>query len=305
MAQEWKKIEFFKERPFGKRMGAALLFFRENAGTILRLSAGFLLPIILFFALFFTWSTSHLYKMFEVGYFTPSSLAAFTLCLASVILLMLLIPSFSFALLQLYNKRENRLKGIQFGEVMQAMKPNFIRMARVLPFLIVFAFLLFLLKVKVSLAVASLVFVVTFLGIGVPLLLFIPIYLIEGKSMWTALKQTFHFGYKYWMSIFIFRLVLGVLAFLVALFFAFPWIVTTYVELAFFSSAVTFEIPFVYSLLFYLFSVLMAFGLMLSSSFIFIGMSYQYAHVSSYKGTVFIVDDIEKAEQSFKILHED
>jgi hypothetical protein len=190
MKREWTKIEFEKERPFSKRMGATLLFMRENMATILRLSASFLLPTALLFTLFFTWSTSHLFRYLTIGYITPSALGAFALLLASAILLILLVPSFSYSLLQLYNERDERLKGIHFGEVMSRLKSNFAKIACLLPYLIMLIFLFILLKIKVSSGIATITFIIFLLGIGAPLLLLMPIYTIE-KIIIIQIFQTF------------------------------------------------------------------------------------------------------------------
>ena len=77
-----------------------------------------------------------------------------------------------------------------------------------------------------------------------------------------------------------------------------------YVEAAFFASSTTFEVPFIYQIIIYLFSLLMVFGLVFSSIFILIGMAYQYAHTTLYRKKIYIVDDIDKAEESFKVLRD-
>ncbi len=304
MKREWTKIEFEKERPFSKRMGATLLFMRENLATILRLSASFLLPTALLFTLFFTWSTSHLFRYLTIGYITPSALGAFALLLASAILLILLVPSFSYSLLQLYNERDERLKGIHFGEVMSRLKSNFTKIACLLPYLIMLIFLFILLKIKVSSGIATITFIIFLLGIGAPLLLLMPIYTIGKSSLFKSFKRSLNLGYKHWGSTLLFWFVLKLLGACILLLFAFPWIMSIYVEAAFFASSTTFEVPFLYQIIIYLFSLLMVFGLVISSIFILIGMAYQYAHAASYKKKIFIVDDIDKAEESFKILRD-
>lgn len=304
MKREWTKIEFEKERPFSKRMGATLLFMRENLATILRLSVSYLLPTILLFTLFFTWSTSHLFRLLTVGYITPSALGAFALLLASAILLILLVPSFSYSLLQLYNERDERLKGIHFNEVMTHLKGNFTKIACLLPYLVILIFLFILLKIKISSAVAIITSIVFMLGIGIPLLLLMPIYTIEKLSLFKSFKRSLSLGYKHWGSTLLFWFVLKLLGACILLFFAFPWIMSIYVEAAFFASSTTFEVPFVYQAIIYLFSLLMVFGLVISSIFILIGIAYQYAHATSHREKVVVVDDIDKVEESFKILRD-
>lgn len=304
MKREWTKIELKKERPFNKRMGATLLFMRENLATILRLSASFLLPTVLLFTFFFTWSTSHLFRLLTVGYITPSALGAFALLLASTILLILLVPALSYSLLQLYNERDERLKGIHFGEVMSQLKGNFTKIACILPYLIILISLFILLKIKTSSIVAIIASIVFLLGIGAPLLLLMPIYTIEKSSLFKSFKRSLSLGYRHWGSTLLFWFVLKLLGACILLFFAFPWIMSIYVEAAFFASSTTFEVPFIYQIIIYLFSLLMVFGLVFSSIFILIGMAYQYAHTTLYRKKIYIVDDIDKAEESFKVLRD-
>lgn len=305
MKREWTKIEFSKERPFGKRMGATFMFFRENSGQMLRLSIGFLLPTVLLMTLFFTWAQSQLFKFTQVGYITPSALGAFTLYAACALLLYMLVPSFAMALLQLYNKREERLRGVTFGEVMDAMKPNFIKMSCLMPFIIVLCGLMLILEFKTSLPLYLIVISVFYLGIGVPLALLLPVYMIERISLWKALARSFKLGYQHWGSTFVFLLVLGLIGGGVALLFAFPWLVTTYVESAFYASSSNFQIPFIYQIVIFLFSLFMICGQIISSIFFLIGLCYQYAHTISFRQKVLVVDDVDKALDSFDVLRDE
>lgn len=305
MKREWTKIEFIKERPFGKRMGATFLFLRENAAVLLRLSAGFLLPLVVIASLLCSYVMSSIFKMSVVGYLTPSALAIFALSSACALLLVLLVPSFSYSLMLLYNERDEQLRNIRFGDVLQAMKRPFIKMSCLLPFLLIIYFLFFLLQLKTSALVASISFLILFLAVGIPLLLLLPAYLLSHDSLIKSVLHSFKIGYPSWISTFSFWLTLKLIGGFVALFFAFPWIVTTYVEKAFFASSTTFDIPFTYQLIIILFSFLMIAGVILSIIFLQIGMAYQYAHAVSTKQQVLVVDDIEKVEESFKIVRED
>jgi hypothetical protein len=305
MKCEQTKIEFSKERPFVKRMGVVVMFFRENVGQILHLSMGFLLPTVLLMTLFFTWAQAQLLKLSQVGYITPTALDSFALFTACVHVLYMLVPSFSIALLQLYNKREERLRGITFGEVMMAIKPNFIKMACLMPFVIIIYCLMSVLFVKVPSLVFLSITLVLFLGIGVPLALLIPIYMIDKISLWKAIARCFNLGYKHWGSTFVFSLVLSLIGGGISLLFAFPWLVANYVEATFYASSSTFDIPFIYQAIIFLFAFFAIVGLILSSMFVLIGTSYQYSHIISFKQKILVVDDIDKAIDSFNVFREE
>jgi hypothetical protein len=296
MKREWTKIEFLRERPFGKRMGAPFSFIAENAGILLRLSVGFLLPTLLLASGFISWGIAHLLKFSTIGYITPSALIAFALALASILLLTLLVPSFSYTLLKLYNQRDTRLKGVNFGDVMQAMKPVFIKMSYLLFFFLLIGFLSFLFQIKVAAWVSTIVFIMIFLGIGVPLFLLTPAYLLDEEPLWKSLTRSFRQGYPHWLSTLSFWFVLKLISGCFTLLIGLPWIVTTYIEQTFFASSANFDIPFLYQSIIFLFTLLMLAGTVISSLFVQIGMAYQYAHTSMNRPQLIVVDDINSIE---------
>jgi hypothetical protein len=305
MSKEWKRIEFYKERSFGERLGAAFSFVRENWKPIGRYSLIVLSLPILLFSLFLALLIGQSFSFFARGYLTPSSFGILIGFFLFAILFAMTVPSLIIAFLQLYNEREERLKGIRLADVMKMLKGNFLRMTAVMVLLIIVCIFFAWMAVKVGQLFAWIVALLAFFTVGVPLLLLLPIYFIEKKGFFKAIGRSFSLGYKTWGSTFGIGIVLKLIDDFISSFFAFPWLILTYVEYTFFSESDTFTISAGYEVLIFFLTLLMIVGSVIAALPLHLGLCYQYAHAATHKDERLVVDDVDTAAQSFKIVREE
>lgn len=306
MKKEYDQIEFYKERSFASRLSATFAFIGENWKCILYFSLFFLLPVTLIFTWFFSQAFGQLFMTAEKGYFTPHSLGMFIGMSLFGLLLYLTIPSFYFALLQLYNKRENRLRHVKVGELSDKLKHNFVRLAWLTVFIIIIAFLIFWLALKIASPIwIGVIGVILGFSLGVPLLLLMPVYLMEDIPLRKAFVRSLRLGYKTWGGVLGMYVITNVIAGFINLLFAFPWLILTYVVSSFYATSETFVVPQTYQILIYFISLLMLSGSILSSILIYLGLAYQYAHASLIKKNIKFVDNLDEAEQSFSVVRGD
>lgn len=300
-----EKIEIYKERSFGKRLSATLAFLHVNARPILHYSLLFLLPIVLIYNFFFCVSTGQVFKSLEVSYLTPTSFWVMVGWLLFGLLLVLGAYSFFFTLIRLYQDREDGLKSITFDVILKQVKKFFVKMAVVLFWGIVIAFCFLACWHWWGTAATVVIAVLFFFAVLVPLSIILPVYCMEDKSLWKTLGRSFRLGYQHYGSIFSMGLLLTFDMVVLSLFFAFPYLIFLSIESTFFNSSDTFDIPLIYQIFDYIFSLLMVAGIVLSSLVVHVGMTYQYGHASTHKNHQLVVDDVDKTIESFKVLRED
>jgi hypothetical protein len=305
MSEKWNKILIHKERPFAARLGATFSFIKENWKYIGRYALLILLPVTLLFSFFFVLFIEQFFKVKVLDYLTPSAIGISIGFFFSALLLMLIIPPFYISFIQLYDEREEGLKGIKFRDFAKVLNRNFVRMAWLIICAVLILSLLSWLAIKTSLLLLIIVGILLFFFVVVPLFLLIPIYFIEGGNLLKAFKRSFKLGYKNWGGTLGIWLVLKIIGSMITTLFAFPWLILTYVESVFYSESSTLSISFSYQLMIFIFSLIMICGSILASLPLHIGMTYQYGHVSMHKKDILVVDNVEKAIESFKIVRDD
>lgn len=302
---ESEKIEIYKERSFGGRLSATLAFLRGNSKPIIRYSLIFLLPIVLIYNFLFCISTGQVLKSLEVSYLTSTAFWLLIGWLMFGMLLFLSSFSFFFALIKLYHERPEGLDGIRFGDIYKVVRVNFMKMSFILLYVIIISFMIFSLNILFGSMITLIVCAISFFVLGIPWLYIVPVYLMEKISIWKAAAKSLQLGYKSYGGV----LGMGFLLFfdliVLSLFFAFPYLIFLSVESTFFNSSDTFAVPVSYQIFDYLFSLLMVSGSVISMIILHVGMTYQYGHASVHKDNKMVVDNIDQAMESFKVIRED
>lgn len=302
----WNRIVLMQERSFGQRLGVAFSFIAENKAVIIRYATLILLPVLIVFSLFFSQIHGQGMKVSVVHYLTPSFIGLAMGFGMFALLVAIAVPSFFYTLLDLYNKREDRLSGVTFSVVLHAMGRKFLRMVWVVLFLSIMLFLIWMAVMAVGSRMAGIAIgIIFFLALGVPLYLLLPVYLLEDIPLYKAVCRAFRLGYRSWGSTLGMELVLKIIEGGIALLFAFPYIILSLVNFTYYSSSDISSVPFGYQVLYFFLALVMLSGSVLASIPFYYGMAYQYAHASLHRTTVIVVDDIDKAEQSFDILRKD
>lgn len=272
---------------------------------MVRTSLIIVLPFLLLFSILFSLFVGQVFTSLSRGYFTPSTFGITLAFILLAVLLSIIVPSLIITIMQLYNERDNGLQGLKFRDVFAALKDNFSRAAWIVVIACLLSFVLFWIAADINLIIVLVVVFVLFLFVGVPLLLLFPTFLLGKSNLIKSIGESFRLGYKTWGSTFSSWLILKIIQSFISLFFAFPWLILTYVEYTFFSESDTFSISFGYQLLIFILSALMIAGNIIASVPLYVGLCYQYAQAVSHKENKLVVDNIEEAEQSFKIIRED
>lgn len=139
MESQKPKIAMYVKRPFGEKLNASFDFIKENWKQLFKYSTYLILPICLIQAANFSGlmgSMTDITAMQASGGISDNPLAAlgpsFALNYAGVIFFSclgaLLMTSLIYAMVRLYNEREERLNGIVFGDIKSLLLRNIKRL---------------------------------------------------------------------------------------------------------------------------------------------------------------------------------
>jgi len=192
MESQKPKIAMYVKRPFGEKLNASFDFIKENWKQLFKYSTYLILPICLIQAANFSGlmgSMTDLSAMQTSGGIGENPLAAlgpsFALNYAGVIFFLclggLLLTSLIYAMVRLYNEREERLNGIVFGDIKPLLLRNVKRlflMGIACGFLFLFAVILVVLLAVLTPFTLILTIPLLF-AFMIPLVLMSPIYLCK------------------------------------------------------------------------------------------------------------------------------
>ena len=135
MESQKPKIAMYVKRPFGEKLNASFDFIKENWKQLFKYSTYLILPICLIQAANFSGlmgSMTDITAMQASGGISDNRVAAlgpsFAVNYAGVIFFSclgaLLMTSLIYAMVRLYNEREERLNGVVFGDIKSLLLRN-------------------------------------------------------------------------------------------------------------------------------------------------------------------------------------
>jgi MFS family permease len=289
------KISFYAKRSFPEKINATFEFIHENWKVLLKYSTYLLLPLCLIQAIPVNTVTSLTYTdmanyWFAYGVILLLGLAAGILSVAIV-----------YTLMAKYNEREERLTGITFA----GLKPELLKRVKRGLLMIPFAIVVLSLAggVITLLGMASrytlLVSLPLCIAATIPLLLFTPAYLFEDTGIVRAFAKSFRWGFATWLGVFFVFLTMEVVSMVASSVASLPWIVSSVVKYIFLLSDTPEETALStgFSLMHYVFCVIMMFGSYLSGICVTVGLAYQYAHAREKTESVSVAGDMNNVEQ--------
>lgn len=296
------KIALYVQRSFGDKLTAAFTFFNENWKLLVKYCAYFLLPVCILQALFMN---KFMGAIGKISTFDDEANISFLISYGLLIFFSalggLILCSLVYALVIIYNEREERLQGLTMAE----LKPVLFRcMGRLFIMgLFITGISVFVVAVVGILVAASpwtLLLTIPLLIICfIPLALFIPIYLLEKIDIWSAFIKSLRLGFATWGGVFGISFVMGFIANMLQGVAAIPWYIMFMIGIVMsngdMQEAMNSSIG--ASFLSYIFGVVMCFGAYISMTFPILGIIYQYGHASEKMEHISVVDDIEKFEQ--------
>ena len=305
MESQKPKIAMYVKRPFGEKLNASFDFIKENWKQLFKYSTYLILPICLIQAANFSGlmgSMTDITAMQASGGISDNPLAAlgpsFALNYAGVIFFSclgaLLMTSLIYAMVRLYNEREERLNGVVFGDIKSLLLRNVKRlflMGIACSFLFIFA-VIFIVLLAVLTPFTLILTIPLLFAFMVPLALMAPIYLFEDISLGEAFAKTFRLGFATWGGVFLILIVMGIIASVLQGIVSIPWYVIYIVKMIFTMSdggATSSSVGLNFAQ--YLFSILMLYGSYLSAIFGIVGLVYQYGHASEVVDSITVESD--------------
>ena len=212
----------------------------------------------------------------------------------------LLMTSLIYAMVRLYNEREERLNGVVFGDIKSLLLRNIKRlflMGIACSFLFIFA-VIFIVLLAVLTPFTLILTIPLLFAFMVPLALMAPIYLFEDISLGEAFAKTFRLGFATWGGVFLILIVMGIIASVLQGIVSIPWYVIYIVKMIFTMSdggATSSSVGLNFAQ--YLFSILMLYGSYLSAIFGIVGLVYQYGHASEVVDSITVESDIDNFDK--------
>ena len=305
---ERRKIELYRVRSFGDKLNDTFAFVNENYRQLLKYLTYFLLPLSLVQAVAMNGYLGNMMTLSMGGGNGMSSDALMSMAGSMAFYALVygvgafLLVTVVYALMRLYNRREQRLNGLMWEE----MKPEvglMLRRGLLLVLLgivvaVLFGLLIFAL-VQFSPMMLFLLLPALFV-VALPLSLLTPVYLFEERIMLTdALGKSLRLGFRTWGGILAVMLVMTIIASVLQGVVSLPWYIAFIVKSLFGLQQA--EDSFVnsvgFSFIIYLLGVVQAFGGFLTYSLAYISLAYQYGHAAEKIDGVTVDSDIEHFEE--------
>ena len=309
MESKAKKILIYKVRNFSEKFDDTFAFVRENWKVLFKYLTYFVLPVCLVQAIglnnyldaAFDMSTANAGRSSDVvGMLQNLGWNYGVIVLTSMIGAMLQL-SVVYAFISHYNSSEDLSGGVDGSMFKPLLIKNLKRSGLAILFWIGLTLLGMLITILLGYLLSwwiLLPVILVAVAVCIPLMLFMPAYLLEDIPLSGALSKSLRLGFATWWGTFAIIFVLG---FIVSFFqgiFAIPYYITIVVKTImglqggneFFDSAG-------YSFMTYLFGVLQSFATYLVGTIVAVGLAIQYGHASEKIDHVTMEDHINRFEE--------
>ena len=304
-----KKIALYKVRNFSEKFDDTFALVRENWKVLFKYLTYLLLPVCLFQAVALDGYMDHAFNMSSVGNKSSDlsgvlqslgwSYGGIILC--SLIGTMLLV-SVVYGLMSIYDRSDNRLVGLTGNDFKPVLLKNLKRSGLAFVFFIVLMILFVVLSailIYLFTPLVALLILIAVMVITIPLMLFMPTYLMEDISLTAAFSKSLRLGFSTWWSTFALIIVLGFIVSFIQGVFAIPYYILVVVKTILGQTGNSSEIfdSVGYSFAVYLFAVLQSFATYLLTSILAVGVALQYGHASEKLDHVTMDDSINHFEE--------
>lgn len=309
MNTERPLIKLYRKRTFGEKLSDTFDFISENFRTLMKYITYLILPV----ALVQTFCMNN----FMTGYMSSISMMTtgsggadiarmlpWLTSMGSYLLVqyvaIILVYAIVYTMMQFYEQRPDRLKGITFAE----LRPGVIKKSlRELVLLITSVMLIVVLVLIVALMIAiSPIMILPAIIVAIvalPLIVLVhPIYLFEDTGIVSAYAKSVRLGWKTWAGIVGVIIVLYIISSILSGLVSTPWYIMVVVKNVFTAQGNTagFVSSFGYTAIQYLLGVVSCFCSSCVMALITIGCAYQYGHACDKIDGVGVDQDIENFE---------
>ena len=293
MEYEKPRIEFYHQRTFSEKMNVTFEFIRENWKPLLKYSFYLITPICLIqsFAMNSFFSTSlgmSLNSEVESAFGSSmySIFANYGVMLLCMMIGTIIMTAFTYAMMQTYATRENRLQDVNLNDFKGTLTKNIWKYIIII-FVMIIAFISMsfgLSFLTVILSSAALLFTafffLVFIILLVPMIMIIPTYIFERDIIITnAIKKALNLGFTTFWSMLGFFIVLYIISFVIQTLVAIPWFLTVVIGTTFsIASESTMNQSIIFKFAMYILGLIQSFGTYISMIIGLIGLAFQYFH---------------------------
>lgn len=296
------KIPFYKERNFGDKFSATFDFLQQNLRYVWKYLLYAIFPLGVIMGVGMNWLYADFITNTDIYDNDESALVSMGISVAviSIITLigMIVILSLVYAIIQVYNERDNGLQDVTFDEIKPYMKYDFWRIVKFtlssLVFLLMVGIVIALL-VLIMRAFSLIVIIPGFFILAVVVQLVLPVYIYEDVTLLQAWQRGIRLGWQTFGGVLAIALVFAIITNIASSIFSIPWSVCFVIkgiavtENAADSVAVS---PW-FNTLTYILAVIMGIGTFAVSMITYIAMSYQYSNAAEQEDAFSVENDID------------
>lgn len=308
MSSEKPLIKLYRKRTFGDKLSDTFDFVGENFRTLLKYITYLVLPVAIVQTFCMNnFMTGYMESITAITSGGGRNFADMLQWLSSMGLYMLvqfvaiiLVYAVSYTMMQLYEQRSERLKGVTFDELRPGVVQKCLRQL-VLLVTSIAIFVVFVLLMALLIA-ASPYFILPVIIIAIVVLpLFVlvyPIYLFEDTDIVSAYAKSVRLGWKTWAGIVGVLIVLYIISSIISGLISTPWYIMVMAKnlLATQGNTSGFVSSFGYTAIQYLLGVVSSFAGSCIMALMCIGIAYQYGHACDKVDGVGVDQDIENFE---------
>ena len=308
MSSEKPLIKLYRKRTFGDKLSDTFDFVGENFRTLLKYITYLVLPVAIVQTFCMNnFMTGYMESITAITSGGGRNFADMLQWLSSMGLYMLvqfvaiiLVYAVSYTMMQLYEQRSERLKGVTFDDLRPGVVQKCVRQL-VLLVTSIAIFVVFVLLIALLIA-ASPYFILPVIIIAVVVLpLFVlvyPIYLFEDTGIVSAYAKSVRLGWKTWAGIVGVMIVLYIISSIISGLISTPWYIMVMAKnlLATQGNTSGFVSSFGYTAIQYLLGVVSSFAGSCIMALMCIGIAYQYGHACDKVDGVGVDQDIENFE---------
>ena len=308
MSSEKPLIKLYRKRTFGDKLSDTFDFVGENFRTLLKYITYLVLPVAIVQTFCMNnFMTGYMESITAITSGGGRNFADMLQWLSSMGLYMLvqfvaiiLVYAVSYTMMQLYEQRSERLKGVTFDDLRPGVVQKCVRQL-VLLVTSIAIFVVIDLQMALLLA-ASPYFILPVIIIAVVVLpLFVlvyPIYLFEDTGIVSSYAKSVRLGWKTWAGIVGVMIVLYIISSIISGLISTPWYIMVMAKnlLATQGNTSGFVSSFGYTAIQYLLGVVSSFAGSCIMALMCIGIAYQYGHACDKVDGVGVDQDIENFE---------
>ena len=308
MSSEKPLIKLYRKRTFGDKLSDTFDFVGENFRTLLKYITYLVLPVAIVQTFCMNnFMTGYMESITAITSGGGRNFADMLQWLSSMGLYMLvqfvaiiLVYAVSYTMMQLYEQRSERLKGVTFDELRPGVVQKCVRqLVLLVTSIAIFVVIVLLMALLIAASPYFILPVIIIAVVVLPLFVLVyPIYLFEDTDIVSAYAKSVRLGWKTWAGIVGVMIVLYIISSIISGLISTPWYIMVMAKnlLATQGNTSGFVSSFGYTAIQYLLGVVSSFAGSCIMALMCIGIAYQYGHACDKVDGVGVDQDIENFE---------